>query len=49
MTKSASTQKLFHSVVVPSKPPIKKINICYYESRSLKIEIRLTWEKTNQF
>ena len=32
MTKSVSTQMLFHLVAVHSKPPTKKISICYIKS-----------------
>ena len=41
MTEPMSTQKLFHEIVVCSKPPIKKIGISYYESRLLKVKIKL--------
>ena len=39
-----STQNLFHTIVVYSKPSIKKKKkngICYLESGLLKVEIRL--------
>ena len=43
------TQKLFHGIVVHSKPLIEKIIICYLESGLIKVEIRLKDEKINQF
>ena len=49
MTKSMSTQKLFHRKVVRCKPPIEKTVVCYLESGLLKVEIRLIREETNQF
>ena len=49
MTKSMSTQKLFHRKVVRCKPPIEKTVICYLESELLKVEIRLIREEINQF
>ena len=45
MTESVSTQKLFQSIVVHSKPPIERNSICYYELGLLKVEIRLIYEK----
>ena len=45
ITKSVGTQKLFHGIVVHSKPLIEKIVICYLELGLIKVEIRLKIKK----